>query len=281
MTGVSLFTDVSYLRPKSFCERTFSTLSHYFYLGGNRAKVIRKNEIELESRKISCQIIALKVASYVLLFPITLTLLAIYFVLRSQRHFTVINSSTISGQKNNEVSESIKRSDSIESEENKAKKDSEEKILKILTKSADREDNTFLIDFSKVNPSNIFKIFVKSDRYSSAYGDVSIDDKITYDESNKFLHNFPYKFSISVVTVEKNEHGYNSSNLYMFTMNSEGKVEFYGELFDNFDLYLDYLMNQWLCSFSFEHLDFHSVFKNGKHLKLRKKNHQMNKTGKL
>lgn len=91
---IFLFTPVSYVRPRSYAEGTLSTLSHYFYLGGDRAKVIKNDEVRLEPGKISWHIIALKVASYLLLFPLTLTLLAISLALRCQHNFTVISPST-------------------------------------------------------------------------------------------------------------------------------------------------------------------------------------------
>lgn len=298
-TTISLFTPVSYVRPRSYAEGTLSTLSHYFYLGGNRAKVIRNDEVQLETGKISWHTIALKVASYILLFPLTLTLLAINLGLRYQYNFTVIHSSargqnldedssTPSSQKQRVIfptslnqkssedpfefnPEPKKTTHSVELEENKDTDNSKEEILDTLTQCADREDNAFLIDFSRINPSNIFKIFVKGSRCSSVYGDVAIDDSISYDESHKFTHNFPFKFSISVVTIEKNRYGYNTSSSYMFTMNNEGRVESYGKVFDNFDLYLDYFIKKRVYLFSFEHLDFHSIWDKNEYKKLRKK----------
>lgn len=94
MTTIHLFTPIDYTRPRSYSEGALSTLSNYFYLGGDRATVIRGDEVRLEPGKISCHTIALKVASYVLLFPLTLPLLAIYAGLRYQHHFTVISEPT-------------------------------------------------------------------------------------------------------------------------------------------------------------------------------------------
>lgn len=149
------------------------------------------------------------------------------------------------------------------------------RFIDTLTKDAEKEDDAYLIDFSKVNPSNIFEIF-KNGRHFSHYGGVEISDEITYDESSKFKHNFPHKYSIAVVTVEKNEFGYNTSNRYTFTMNDEGKVESYGKVFDNFDLYIEHLQNKRIYSdgnfLDFEHFDFHSVTnEKGEPKKLRKK----------
>jgi hypothetical protein len=61
-------------------------------------KYPKGNEVKLENGKISWKMIALKIASYVILFPITLTLLAIDLVLRTQYHFIVISPSKNPGQ---------------------------------------------------------------------------------------------------------------------------------------------------------------------------------------
>lgn len=101
MTTISLFTPINYVRPRSCAEKTLSTLSNYFYLGGTRATVVKGYEVQLENDKVSWKTIALKVASYALLFPLTLTLLVVDLVLRSQYHFTVISPITvISSSKN-------------------------------------------------------------------------------------------------------------------------------------------------------------------------------------
>jgi hypothetical protein len=149
----------------------------------------------------------------------------------------------------------------------------EEDIIDTLTRSVQREDDAYLIDFSQVNPSNILKIF-KDSHLSNVYGDVTISDKISYDESSKFKHNFPFKYHINIVTIEKNEHGYNSSQGRSFTMNREGKVESYGKVFDNFDLYLEHLMKDRIYEgkwCTFEHFDFPVQAQNGQCKKLRKK----------
>ncbi|MFI5342903.1 MAG: hypothetical protein ACHQUC_01655, partial [Chlamydiales bacterium] len=84
---------IHYERPRSSTEVVISTLSHYFYLGGTRATVVKDNEVRLETGKVSWHTIALKVASYILLFPLTLTLLAINLALRYQYVFTVMTPS--------------------------------------------------------------------------------------------------------------------------------------------------------------------------------------------
>ncbi|HEY4832299.1 MAG TPA: hypothetical protein VIH61_07050 [Waddliaceae bacterium] len=91
MTTISLFTTINYTRPKSCGEEALSKLSNYFYLRGTQATVIKGNEVQLENGKVSWKMIALKVASYVLLFPITPILFAIYLILRTRYHFIVIN----------------------------------------------------------------------------------------------------------------------------------------------------------------------------------------------
>lgn len=90
MKEVSLFTSISYTRPTSYTEDALSMLSNYFYLGGKRATVVKGNEVKLETENVSWYRIALKVASFVLLLPFTLTLLASYLSLRYQQNFTVL-----------------------------------------------------------------------------------------------------------------------------------------------------------------------------------------------
>src|SRR5690348_429851 len=94
MSSVSLFTSINYERTHTFAEGSLSRLSNYFYLGGTRAIVMKGNEVKLEDGKVSWKMIALKVASYVLLLPLTLTLVACNLVLRAQYHFTVISPSS-------------------------------------------------------------------------------------------------------------------------------------------------------------------------------------------
>lgn len=295
MTSISLFTPINYARPRSCTEQVLSALSHYFYLSGKqRAIVVRGDEVRLEAGKISWYAISLKIASYVLLFPLALTLLAIHLGLRYQHNFTIINPAQPRqlfpikplnfAPRVQEVEDEVEvesENPAVPIEEAKKKEqpkeisDSKKEILANLIKYATKEQDAFLIDFSKVNPSNIFKIFNKGSYCSRIYGDVALDDRISYDESDKFIHNFPFKFSISVVNIEKNECGFNTSNSYMFTMNDEGKVESYGKVFDNFDLYLEHFMKDGVYSFSFEHLDFYSVG-NDNNKKLRKKSSAIN-----
>lgn len=90
MKTISLFTSISYSRQKTCAEGALSTLSHFFYLGGKRARVIKGDAVNLETGKIFRGSVALKVAAYILLFPLTLTLLAIHLSLRCRHNFTVI-----------------------------------------------------------------------------------------------------------------------------------------------------------------------------------------------
>lgn len=114
-----------------------------------------------------------------------------------------------------------------------------------------------VFDFTKVKPSNIFEIFPKGGRCNT-YGDVALSDRISHDESKKFTQNFPHKYKIEILdNKEKNEHGYNNYSCYTFMMNDEGKVESYGKVFDNFDLYLEYMMHKSSGYVTFDHFDFH------------------------
>ena len=92
MSTISLFTPVDYSGASSCAERALSVLSHYFYLGGPRATVSENDKIHVEPGAVSWSTVALKVVSYVLLFPFTFALFAIYLGLRHQHHFTVISS---------------------------------------------------------------------------------------------------------------------------------------------------------------------------------------------
>jgi hypothetical protein len=161
-------------------------------------------------------------------------------------------------------------------EATKGVKDLEEEVLDTLTKSAKKEEDAYLIDFSKIKPSNIFKVFNKGSSPSkAAFGDVEVSDRISYDESDRFTQNFPFKYSLNIVTVEKDENGYSTTSGYMFTMNNEGKTESYGRVFDNFCDYLEARMTSIFYEkneYTFKHFDFHSVLtsSNG-YKKLRKK----------
>lgn len=94
MKTIPFFTSINYIsiRKPSITEKILSPLSNYFYLGGARVIVIKNDEVLLENQnqKLSSKTIALKIASYILLFPLTLPLFALYAALRSQHHFTVI-----------------------------------------------------------------------------------------------------------------------------------------------------------------------------------------------
>lgn len=95
MTKISPLASIHYARPPRSCaEKTLSSLSHYFYLGGTQATVIKGNEVQVQEGKVSCPIIVLKIALYILMFPLTLTLLAIDLALRAKYQFTVIESRT-------------------------------------------------------------------------------------------------------------------------------------------------------------------------------------------
>lgn len=103
MEKISLFTPINYARPRSHIEEALSTLTNYFYLGGTRAIVVRGDEVRLKVGKVSWYTIALKVASYILLFPLTLILLTVTLSLRSQHNFTVIRSSPAITESNQKI----------------------------------------------------------------------------------------------------------------------------------------------------------------------------------
>jgi hypothetical protein len=90
MTTTSFLSSISYHRDTSIDEKIISSLSDYFYLGGVQVKVVKGNEVRLEEGKVSWFTLALKVASYVLLLPLTCILFAIYQSLRSQYNFTPV-----------------------------------------------------------------------------------------------------------------------------------------------------------------------------------------------
>lgn len=92
MQAIPFYMSVNYQTPKSCGEQALSILSNYFYLGGRQATVFKEDEVKLENGKSSCGVIALKITSYLLLFPLTIPLFAIYSVLRYQHDFTLHNS---------------------------------------------------------------------------------------------------------------------------------------------------------------------------------------------
>ena len=87
---ISAFASIRYVRPASFSENVLSLLSHCFYLNNTRITVIDSDQVRLETQKSFWQITVLKVAAYVLLFPLTLFLFAVYLELRRQHHFAII-----------------------------------------------------------------------------------------------------------------------------------------------------------------------------------------------
>lgn len=89
MTSISLFTSIDFAKPISYGQKAISLLSNYFYLGGMRATVMKGGELWFKNEKLEWHIIALKVASFALLFPVTLPLLAIHTGFRYMHSFTV------------------------------------------------------------------------------------------------------------------------------------------------------------------------------------------------
>lgn len=88
MTSLSPFIAISYSRDNTIVEKTLSTLSNYFYLGGTRVTVIKANETYTRYETQSWKIIAIKVASYILFAPITAILFSINLALLSKYKFT-------------------------------------------------------------------------------------------------------------------------------------------------------------------------------------------------
>lgn len=82
MTTISLFSSINYDRQKSFGEGTLSLLSNYFYLGGMQVTVAKNNEIRQKDGEVKWYIIALKVASFALCFPLTAPLFIANLALR-------------------------------------------------------------------------------------------------------------------------------------------------------------------------------------------------------
>ncbi|MBS0585882.1 MAG: hypothetical protein JSR76_06240, partial [Verrucomicrobia bacterium] len=264
----------------SYGEKAFSLLSNYFGLSGKKVVVVRANEARLETGKALWYVTALKVASYALFFPIAASLFLALLVLRSHYRFTLLPvprslevppASSLNPPEEPRVLVGAPKALPAPREEN---------ILDLLTKDAPREGDAFLIDFSKIKPSNILKVFADSCS-SDVIGSVGIsaykfNSGSACDESSKFVQNFPFKFSITVFAGEIHD-GDPTQSMYMFTMNEEGKVESYGEVFDNFDLYLAYFMTKRVHvkskdgMYIFDQLDFRSGYQSEKQIVLRKK----------
>jgi hypothetical protein len=158
MSTISTFTPLIYTRPSSHAETVLSTLSRYFYLGGDRANVIKNDEVQLEIGKISSCNIALKIASYVLLFPFTLTLLVINFCLRYQHNFTVISSSELNYCSIRAPAPSNKKAETCSLEELKKRLKQEEPIQDLFNSDSEPFKLTNeLIDiiFEQCNKKNI------------------------------------------------------------------------------------------------------------------------------
>lgn len=145
----------------------------------------------------------------------------------------------------------------------------EASTLNALIKCAKKEGEAFLIDFSKINPSTIFEIFDENSHCEKAFGDAAISRNIPFDDSEKFKQNYPFKYRMTIVVQAKSNDDPQKSWGYQFHMNDEGKVESYGKVFDNFDLYLEDKMDGGI--YKFQHLDFQSVSTSNGSIKLRKK----------
>ncbi len=88
--AITIYTAINYSRQTSLSEKALSTISNYFYLGGTKVTVIKGDEVQVETGQVAWYEAAAKVASYILLFPLTLTLCAVGHGLRSGHTFTVL-----------------------------------------------------------------------------------------------------------------------------------------------------------------------------------------------
>lgn len=86
-----MHTAINYARHASLSEKTLSTISNYFYLGGTKVTVIKGDEVQVEAGQVAWYEAAVKVVSYILFFPLTLTLVAVSRGLRSGHNFTVLS----------------------------------------------------------------------------------------------------------------------------------------------------------------------------------------------
>ncbi|MCE5316010.1 MAG: DUF648 domain-containing protein [Parachlamydia sp.] len=97
-TKIGFFTPVSFsgVGPKNSRQRLFEAVDTYFYLGKRKAYVIDKQafdgKILVDERKeqIPTTRVAMKVASYVLLFPFAIAVLAIKLAIRLAHSYNVV-----------------------------------------------------------------------------------------------------------------------------------------------------------------------------------------------
>src|ERR1700733_13380377 len=79
---------IQYNRPRSWPEFALSGISQYLFLGGKKVVVVKENQIRQEEVKWKWYATMGKLAVLVLLFPLTLPLLALHQFLLSQYQFT-------------------------------------------------------------------------------------------------------------------------------------------------------------------------------------------------
>jgi hypothetical protein len=137
--------------------------------------------------------------------------------------------------------------------------------MKVSAKKTRQVFQMAFCDFAKVTPSNIFKIFKTPACGGDNIGDILIESRpcVPYWDKFRFKQEFPFVYLIDVVTPHLNRQG------RTFTMNEEGKVESYEEVFDNFALYLHHVMMDSYLSGSqrcyerliFERVEDEQVFK--------------------
>ncbi len=97
MSSISLFTPVSFEAGSQGCtQSTLSLLSNYFNIGEEHAVVVKGQDPAALAQKVklvkdapSTLIVALKIASYILLLPLALILFVAKCALQSQYTFTI------------------------------------------------------------------------------------------------------------------------------------------------------------------------------------------------
>lgn len=127
--------------------------------------------------------------------------------------------------------------------------------LMALTSHAPRVGGAYLIDFTKINPGNIFKVFSTKPKN---YLDVVVGDAWISALLADNLHpDFPYMYQLVVVTGAMKGHEIMYVHI-TFRMNTAGKIKFSGIFYDNLDDMIEKrLANMYWCTFSY--MDFISA----------------------
>jgi len=88
MLKINLFTSISYARPAVTSERLLSALSNYYSLGKRVVVIDKDNKIHSKNKENHCLIVAFKIVSYLLLFPLTTPCFILYLSLYHQHKVT-------------------------------------------------------------------------------------------------------------------------------------------------------------------------------------------------